>query len=254
MSGRLVAMPFPPGRTDTAQGEFGHLLRWQAYLRGRSDSFDETTVIDEDWREPLYRDFADFCPVIEYERVDLSDCTIEEGHRNRPDHLVRYIPFGTKQEGLGYDLLLHMRNRECRPKANWPLENWEKFRDAFASCRMASIGTREQAMALEGTEDLRDIPLDRVMDVMASSGAIVGPSSGPMHLASLCRLPHIVWGGLVNTKVRYMQTWNPFGTKLVWCNKGHDRNPSVDRVIALSKDFLRKLDVYTDTQQQGAES
>jgi len=57
------------------------------------------------------------------------------------------------------------------------------------------------------------------MDNMAATRLVVGPSSGPMHLASLCGTPHLVWTDQirysaiqVNNRKRYETLWNPFCT------------------------------------------
>jgi SAM-dependent methyltransferase len=58
------------------------------------------------------------------------------------------------------------------------------------------------------------------MDMMAASKLVIGPSSGPMHLASLCKTPHLVWTGKQWSSTikafndeRYTWKWNPFRTK-----------------------------------------
>jgi hypothetical protein len=77
-------------------------------------------------------------------------------------------------------------------------------------------------LLIEGTEDKRGIPLQELMDLMASVHVIVGQSSGVMHLATLCGLRQVVWAEdnktYFNEKLekRYKETWNPLGTPVSW--------------------------------------
>ena len=77
---------------------------------------------------------------------------------------------------------------------------------------VAAVGTASDALCLPGCDDWRDIPLDRLCDLFAAASVAVGPSSGPMHLASLCGCPHVVWTEREATADRYRRGWNPFGT------------------------------------------
>ena len=52
-----------------------------------------------------------------------------------------------------------------------------------------------------------------VVDYMASADLIIGPSSGPIHLASLCGLKHLAWG-VENNINRYKYDWNPHNTEM----------------------------------------
>jgi ADP-heptose:LPS heptosyltransferase len=81
--------------------------------------------------------------------------------------------------------------------------------------------------------------LSEVMDLMAGATMVIGPSSGPMHLASLCGTPHIVWtddkvwpAAKMNNRTRYEKAWNPLRTpcKVLDAN-GWD--PSVETVASL---------------------
>jgi ADP-heptose:LPS heptosyltransferase len=83
--------------------------------------------------------------------------------------------------------------------------------------KMASIGT--QAYYPKITADLRNIPLNETADLLAGAKLAIGPSSGPMHLASLCGTRHIVWtddkfwsAAKMNNRTRYESMWNPLKT------------------------------------------
>jgi len=47
---------------------------------------------------------------------------------------------------------------------------------------------------------------------------VVGQSTGTMHLASLCGVPHVVWGS-DRIGIRYKKTWNPFHTPVIYHKK-----------------------------------
>lgn len=66
-----------------------------------------------------------------------------------------------------------------------------------------------------GAEDLRGKPLADQCAAIAGALAVVGPSSGPLHLASLCKTPHVVWYNRpdqITSYARYRDHWNPFLT------------------------------------------
>jgi hypothetical protein len=68
---------------------------------------------------------------------------------------------------------------------------------------------------IPGTEDLRGKPLAEQCSAIAGAKVVIGPSSGPMHLASLCRTPHVVWYNRpdqTSSYARYRDHWNPFNT------------------------------------------
>ena len=133
------------------------------------------------------------------------------------------------------DLLIHARavKRYKGDKRNHGPEWYSKLLSALPrGLRAASIGTK--AHYVPGTEDLRGIPLEALCNHMAGAKLVIGPSSGPMHLASHCGCPHIVWttdkfqksiGG--TNKDRYKKLWNPFNTKVKVIDK-YGWKPPVD--------------------------
>jgi len=68
---------------------------------------------------------------------------------------------------------------------------------------------------IPGTIDLRGKPLEEQCSAIAASKVVLGPSSGPLHLAALCNTPHVVWynrPNQVTSYARYRDHWNPFNT------------------------------------------
>lgn len=65
-----------------------------------------------------------------------------------------------------------------------------------------------------GAKDMRGAPLGEQCDALASALCAVGPSSGTIHLASLCGCPHVTWytPDPVISQRRYELQWNPFNT------------------------------------------
>ena len=70
----------------------------------------------------------------------------------------------------------------------------------------------------DGTIDLRGQPLKNQCDFLGVAKCALGPSSGTLHLASLCNCPHIVWYASVypDLKTRYEKLWNPFDTSVIY--------------------------------------
>lgn len=201
----------------------------------------EITVCSRPAREALYADFAiNFVPhtiqcegrcaeavpgtqpsayvIQSYVPRDAQRLMPREYSGKAPTVFVRY---GKPRKQFQDYVVLHARHREHVPERNWSQRNWHRFarkllRQGLVK-RLACVGTRRDALAMEGGLDLRDRPLTEQMDMLRSARLIIGPSSGPMHLAALCGCPQVVWcgGGAVerrNTMGRYRKTWNPFHT------------------------------------------
>jgi hypothetical protein len=125
-----------------------------------------------------------------------------------------------------YPVVIHARNRPDNVKTsgdNYPVPEWVellKLLDKAGFSKVAAIGTKAASSAPEGAVDLRDQKLQATMDLMAAATVVLGPSSGPMHLASLCGTPHMVWAtdyrqsaiGTCNNQDRYESYWRPFKT------------------------------------------
>jgi hypothetical protein len=56
-------------------------------------------------------------------------------------------------------------------------------------------------------------------DVLRNTKCIFGPSSGPIHLSSLCGCPHVVWGDQSKSLNRHYTNWNPLGTKVLFLDR-----------------------------------
>lgn len=250
-------------------GEFGwELMSWQGALRKLAD-VREVIVCCRRGHTVLYEDFAK--TFVEHDldvrRPDCYNGTIadqdaysrlisrllELGPNAKPNSLIptetqKFIKYGTpdRTPENRYDIIIHARAPLNDAKRAWPPEKWEALTELLMdhNLRMAAIGT--QAYYPKITADLRNIPLRETMDLIAGATMVIGPSSGPMHLASLCGTPHIVWTdnkvwpmAKMNNRQRYEKAWNPFNTPCkVLDDAGWD--PTVESVASLVLQGVRE--------------
>ena len=151
-------------------------------------------------------------------------------------HLVKpeYTLLG-EQGDRQYDYIFHLRSRELRKEDNWSLDNWRQLLELLDSDKVACIGTPHEAEAIPGTTDLRGIELQELLNTMRNAKCAFGPSSGPMHLASLCALPHVVWS-IPQNKVRYEENWNPLKTPVLFDSQ-HNWHPTPEYVQGIYKEW-----------------
>jgi hypothetical protein len=227
-------------------GEFGwELMHWQGFLRKLAPRYRKVIVSCRAGQEALYADFAH--EFVLHDVRGTADCNRllkvdnpEELSRvlslvpkgadllrplgAQPHERQRFVKFGKARPELATDVLIHPRGRGHGTDRNWSRENWERLLERLAplGLRVGCIGLTGATQELAGDfAEFRDRPLADTCDLMASTRLVVGPSSGPMHLASLCGTPHLVWTdrtryarGLIN-RVKYERTWNPHGTRAI---------------------------------------
>jgi hypothetical protein len=224
-------------------GEFGwELCCWQGWLRRRAHLGDRIIACSRPGHEALYEDFAiDFVPFapppgepncywLEGVSADSFRHLVPKGTTwLNPSEgigfLVKdgcpyvpnqaYIQFGQQPAALEFDVVIHARDRRgpLKSRRNWPSQDWRELIQSFPSAwRVASIGSRVEANVFKGV-DLRGMPLRGLMNRLRASRLVVGPSSGPIHLAALCGVPHVVWSGNIRDRIRYRELWNPLQVK-----------------------------------------
>ena len=253
-------------------GEFGwELFCWQGHIRRISKNYKKVVVISRPGHKFLYQDFCD--EFIEFKTplnavVDSWRCSGIDNNKIRNltkniRHDVKLSPvnigfliFGDgrmqlsenfkNQEFIKYksnslekhfDILIHPRNRKVGNLRNWNKDKWEILVNKLSNdYKIATIGTNE-SIHIEGTEDLRNISIEDTVSVMNRTKLVVGPSSGPMHLASLSGAPHLVWSEAYN-KNRYLIAWNPFKTPVVFYDK-ENWNPSVNNIYSKIIEILK---------------
>ena len=151
--------------------------------------------------------------------------------------MPKYIIFNNDSHPVKYDYVFHARARELRKQDNWSTENWDKLLALLKEegKSVACIGTKDESLCIDGAEDLRGIDLEQLCSILANTKCAFGPSSGPMHLASLCHCPHVVWSKDGN-RLRYNENWNPHNTPILFLS-AHSWHPEPEYVFEKFKEW-----------------
>lgn len=238
-------------------GEFGHeLFAWQGILRtiANNEKYRKFIVCGRKGHEYLYADFA--TGYVNYDppskETNMWMCKKWSWDYNgkydiivKPNNYLGYdqeiIKYGVKGEHC-YDIVVHARSTEkCGSSyRNWNRNCWDAFVRGFPNAKIVSIGTKTDALGIDGTDDERDIPLSGLADLLKNSSVLVGPSSGPIHFGSLCGIPHVTWSprdtmSITPNKERYEQGWNPLKTPVTFLEGSW--NPSVDDVVGAVRKY-----------------
>ena len=243
-------------------GELGwELLCWQGHIRRLSRKFEKTIVIGRPGHGFLYEDFCD--QYIEFDpgsyktngwRCEGNKCKLYKTIKH-DKYISGQFDIGVfydgkvfndqkglfkKQEfykyelndGSNYPVVIHARNKSTGAVRNWGFKKWEElvFRLKEAKINVLTIGSPE-SHSFKGVDDYRGRSLRDVAGVINACDIIVGPSSGPMHLASLCGKKHLVWSTNFN-RLRYEKAWNPFNTPVIFYDGG-GWDPSVKAIFNL---------------------
>lgn len=220
----LVAGPF--------SGEFGwELCAWQGVLRAMAPDYKNVIVYGPEGHDYLYEDFVtEYHPTpvtgkepnmwMSGDAEVLSPLCENEAMWIPPQQFSfmpnppeqAFIKYGKEIDG-GADLVYHARalDKYGSGYMNWSDSNWKEFLANYDMLETVCIGSKDGA-DYYGGQDMRGASLRETCDMLASSEVLVGPSSGAMHLGSLCGIPHVVWSGHVRNKIRYEQWWNPHKT------------------------------------------
>ena len=135
-----------------------------------------------------------------------------------------YLPCPNAKSSKRDKVLLHARDRgHIRVNDNAPLSLFVELTNCLKSRGMdvVSIGASESSH-VEGTIDMRNISLDDLSLLMDSAICTLGPSSGPLHFAALVNCPVITWSSSAQNAYRYLSSWNPLDTKLVYIDTTED--------------------------------
>lgn len=131
-----------------------------------------------------------------------------------------YLKLGKENKEHKKTIVVHARNRDLRPEDNWPEKKWNILVDKIdKTCyNIVSIGLKKESLHIDGTIDKRECEQQELLDILHNAVCIFGPSSGAMHLASLCGCPQIIWSTDYNYD-RYTMNWNPFDSKVVFLSE-----------------------------------
>ena len=273
---RLIAGPFV--------GEFGwEVMQWQGYIRFLSKHYDEVICISRPENEYLYHDFVTTFESFDpgSYNTDLYTCFAEGSydgkiHEKYPNSdsilflsIAQAKPFLQKnpqqifykygseiQIDSPIDFLVHARNvpkfdkgNVKKSSRNWHNDQWDEFVNYLSQFgTVGAIGIPQYSYVPKNCKSLLDEPLDVKCGYMNKAKCIIGPSSGPMHLASVCGCPQIVWtspnegashGGNIK---KYTESWNPFRTPVIVYAK-ESWNPKVSSMENVVKLFQREKGV-----------
>lgn len=241
-------------------GEFGwELFYWQGWLRRQSKLGDEPmTVICTHGMSGMYADFASVVKEVHHPR-DQSNCWQSVTPYTSPelDALRRsasrfvdpreeppvmdleaslacggqeFIQFGSTPKCFEYDILIHARHA-AKPGTrhrNWPRCAWQEVVASFPALKVACMGDPFSSISVEGADDRRGLSFAEQADLIRRSRVVVGPASGPMHMACLCGVPTVQWGPDFSEE-RASQILNPLGAPVHGLWSGW--NPSPEAVI-----------------------
>lgn len=256
-------------------GEFGYeLMAWQAHCREMAQGYDRVIVGCREASAPLYDDFTSEFRFVPHSletcchrtKVNLQPVQSEFSalHRQhggkwlqpRPRRGGKFIKYGTCMDQWAGLVVLHARDT---PKTlfgrssllrNWPREKWEDLLGRFPGVPFVAIGLPGEAYCPPPAADARGTELGVVMDLLASCRLMIGPQSGPTHLAALCGCRHLVWTkrdqgprGLLNED-RLRKVWNPLRTPVTIVD-GFDA--SVESVEGALRNLLAASDVQPVT-------
>lgn len=122
------------------------------------------------------------------------------------DRHQRFVSY-RRPRAVALDVLLVPRTRSTATERNQPATWWDELAD-----RLRERGLRVDRYAAT---------LDEAIEQLSATRLAAGASTGGLHLASLCRCPHFVWGPgderrwtrlRMTNQQRYETIWNPLGT------------------------------------------
>lgn len=241
--------------------EFGwFLMRWQAKIRKMSREYDKTFVITSADRIGAYKDFArhyTFMPdELKPDMWRFSHCTVDYVIPNRQMccsvEPQEFIKFG--KGDFPKCIVLHPRKK--KDGREWGINKWKEFLNLLSvyiggTIPIVTIGSNGHVYVIPDNENLTnfiDAPFEKTTNILSNAHLCIGPSSGPMHLASLCSCPHLIWTddkvwnlGIKKgtNRERYETVWNPFDTEAIVMDE-YGWNPSVDHVFERTVHWLKQ--------------
>lgn len=246
-------------------GEFGwELCWWNPMTRYYAQQYDYTTVAAPESSRYLY-EFADtFIPLqtkgITYWEGELkSDLPVVQAdfyltpetefarHKNEPDRISTkrlWRSLAPKHPVYQADILCAFRSRKYIGSYHvagkeYPINLCQEIVDKLIDegLSVACFGGSDNYCP-GGAKDLRGWSLEKQCSAIAAAKCVIGPSSGPIHLASLCKCPHVTWITSVHhtLRKRYEKLWNPFDTPIRFIC--HNRLPYPTEVMRKVKDLI----------------
>jgi hypothetical protein len=225
-------------------GRTGHKILYQdfctEYYDYDPDSSHCTGALCQNWKyDNFHEEVAKRSTSSKYLWLPTSTFFINY-HLDGPKKIGFMKDFKEKQIFKTYEdrtvsnsILIHARytNKYGSADRNWAKENWNKIVEYLinAEYEVIAIGKEGHAYSPNLAINKLNISLEQTINIMNQAKIIVGTSSGPMHLATLCELPQAIISPEFN-RIRYEKDWNPFNTK-VELIPNEQWNPSVKEVI-----------------------
>lgn len=132
-------------------------------------------------------------------------------------------------------IAIHARMCEKQPERNWSASHWEQMLEKWGIVgrHFAFVGSVEDSIALNlpQAEDMRGISVKEEVEILSHCGMMIGPSSGPLHLANHCGTPVVWWADGEKNIERYDTAWNPFKVPNK-CVTSADWRPTPEQVVA----------------------
>jgi len=251
--------------------EFGWLVStWIPHLRYIAPQYDNVTVVCNPTNQYLYEDFT--TTFYDYRHKGKPDMWFAGRFPNKkvkipkaaiakyPDHKLlapskktcrskdrKYFMYGKVTDEKGYDIVIHARS-EDKYEQSYRNYNPVKYKKILKVLRTSkeikacSIGLRGKSYCIDGTNDLRDIPLIHLCYILRNAKVCVGTSSGTMHLAHLCGCPIVVItsdkyekGIKATNKERYKKLWRAFDTPVEVLDEDNWHPPKAKVIEAVEK-------------------
>jgi len=135
------------------------------------------------------------------------------------------------------DVVVHARERnDVGRNRNWSHDKWDMLCKCLSDKGYTIVAIGTAAYMPEHAVNCAGIDLKDTCTLLRQAKLAIGPSSGPMHLASLCGTPHVVWGEAGNIP-RYDEHWNPHQAKNIY-DASAEWNPDVSTVLNHALDML----------------
>lgn len=201
-------------------------MTFQAKCRKLSEDYDKFVVCSFPGMAPLYEDFARF---ISHDQPERGLAWPDKKYRIDG----KFIKFGNKYSSE-LRCLIHARGIKRSTEKNY--KKWGQLVTelVYEFGQVGCIGTSKD-MLIPGAWDCRGVPLQDLMDLMASSEIVIGGSSGTMHLSCLCGPKVVSWGDNrtyfnETLEKRYKETWNPLGADVEFITT-KDWQPKIDDIL-----------------------
>lgn len=152
-----------------------------------------------------------------------------------PDRsFIRYV--GCRPADV-FDVVIHLRCLRRTPGTIWRDSDVESYNAVVDWCEESGFSTAtvgktavEPSFPIRGADLLNKTSIADLISLFSAARAVVGVTSGPMHLAAMVGTPHVVWGGGLDRgnsiAARYRFDWNPFRTPVRFVDRGRRVDPS----------------------------